>query len=87
MDKLDLQTYQFLEEIKLFKRKIAPSTYQWGYLEDKKKEIIAELKKQHNNSGHSIERCLLVALCGTLGNKKEQAEFTTRLILLDILTD
>ena len=83
----DLDAYKFQQEIKAFKRTIAPSTYQWGYLEDKKKEIAAELHKQHNTSGHSIERCLLTALCGTLGNKKEQAEFVTRLILLDLLTE
>ena len=85
MYNLDLK--RFRKEIVLFKKTIAPSDNQWNYLNGKKNEVEKELLDQSTRSGVSVERCMLTAICGTLGNKQQQAEFTSRLILLDLLTE
>ena len=78
---------RFRKEIALFKKTIAPSDNQWNYLNGTKNNIEKELLDQSTRSGTSVERCMLTAICGTLGNKQQQAEFTSRLILLDLLTE
>ena len=83
----NLDPKRFRKEIALFKKTIAPSDGQWNYLNGKKNEVEKELLDQSTQSGTSVERCMLVAICGTLGNKQQQAEFASRLILLDLLTE
>jgi len=83
----NLDPKRFRKEINLFKQTIAPSDGQWNYLNGKKNEVEREILNQSKNSSQSVERCLLTAICGTLGTKEQQAEFTSRLILLDLLTE
>jgi hypothetical protein len=82
-----LDQKQFRKEINLFKHTIAPSDGQWNYLNGRKNAVETEILNQALQSGTTVERCILTAICGTLGNKQEQAEFTSRLILLDLLTE
>lgn len=83
----NLDPNRFRKEINLFKKTIAPSGGQWNYLNGKKNEVEKEILETSATSGQSVERCLLTAICGTLGTKEQQAEFTTRLILLDLLME
>lgn len=86
----DLDSYRFLEEIRFFKNQIAPSERQKLYLADCKEKIEGELGGQAEKSGHPIERCMLVALCGELtktSTQKQQAEFASRLLLLELLME
>ena len=86
MHNLDLK--RFRKEIALFKKTIAPSDNQWNYLNGKKNEVEKNILDQSLQSGNSVERCLLTAICGVpFGNVQEQSEFTSRLILLDLLTE
>ena len=85
MHNLDIK--RFRKEINLFKKTIAPSDNQWNYLNGKKNEVEKNILDLSVQSGKSVERCMLTAICGTLGNKQQQAEFTSRLILLDLLTE
>jgi hypothetical protein len=78
---------KFRKEIELFKRTTAPSDTQWNYLNGKKNEVRKEILDQSKQSGQSIERCMLTAICGTLKTKQQQAEFASRLILLDLLME
>jgi hypothetical protein len=82
-----LDQKQFRKEITLFKKTIAPSDGQWNYLNGRKNVVEREILETSMKSGQSVERCMLTAICGTLGNKQEQAEFTSRLILLDLLME
>lgn len=80
----------FRQEIKTFKETIAPTDNQWNYLNGKKGDIEMEIKKTARSSHQSQERCLLVAICGELtdkSSKQQQAEFATRLLLLDLLME
>ena len=86
----DLDASKFRNEIKTFKALIAPSDRQWNYLNGKKNEFETVLHKTSKESGQTIERCLLVAICGELpinASQAQQAEFASRLILLDLLTE
>lgn len=83
----NLDPKQFRKEIRLFKQTIAPSDKQWNYLNGTKNTIEREILDQSMQTGTTVERCMLTAICGTLGDKQQQAEFTSRLILLDLLTE
>lgn len=85
MNNLDIEKLR--KEIRTFKKTIAPSDFQWNYLHGKKNDVEKEILKISATSGQSVERCLLTAICGTLGNKQQQAEFASRLILLDLLME
>jgi hypothetical protein len=78
---------KFGEEIGLFIARLAttPQARQaMVFAENNAKEkLLAMVEK----TGHPLERVLLTALCGELKSSKEQAEFVTRLILLNILVD
>ena len=83
-----LDAKRFRKEIALFKKTIAPTDGQWNYLNGVKNEVETKILKDSEKHGCSVERALLVAICGMpLGNKQLQAEFTSRLILLDLLTE
>jgi len=82
--------HRFRQEIIRFKETIAPSDKQWNCLNGKKNEIETEIRATAKKSGESVERCLLVALCGELtksSTPQQQAEFASRLILLDLLVE
>jgi len=83
----EIDSYKFKQEINTFKTTVAPTDKQRNYLEESKERVRAELLKQSANGNASLERCLLTAICGTIRTKKEQAEFASRLLLLDILTE
>ena len=83
----ELDAYKFREEIRIFRNTIAPTPKQQTYLTSKKEEVRNEMMEQARKTGLTMERCVLTAICGTLRTKQEQAEFASRLILLDILTE
>jgi hypothetical protein len=88
MNEIDM--YKFQNEILIFKNTISPSLSQKNYLLQCKDQIHDEIVGKAKKSGHSPERCLLVALCGELtmrSSKQQQAEFATRLLLLELLTE
>ena len=87
---MNLDIQKFKQEIQVFEHTIAPSYKQKMYLQSKKDEIEKELLSTANRSNQSVERVMLVALCGELeknSSKQKQAEFASRLILLDLLTE
>jgi hypothetical protein len=86
----EIDAYKFTNEILTFKNTLAPTMRQRAYLDDTKERMQEELLKTSEKSGQSIERCLLTAICGELhtgSSKQQQAEFATRLVLLDLLTE
>ena len=87
---LEYDAYKFQNEIAKFKGMIAPQEKQKAYLASTRETIIANIEAEAKKTGQPIERVLLVAFCGELtksSNQKQQAEFATRLLLLDILTE
>jgi len=84
----NLDPKRFRKEIALFKKTLAPSDNQWNLLNGKKNEVEKYILDQSTRSGTSVERCILTAICGSpIGTAHQQAEFTSRLILLDLLTE
>lgn len=88
MKELDL--YKFRQQINIFKSTLAPSAKQLDYLEMKKQEIREKIVAEAGKAMVDVEREMLVCICGELtlnSSKQEQAEFATRLLLLDLLTE
>lgn len=83
--KIDMQL--FCEEIGLFLARLTPTDDQKHYLKFAENDVRSKLLTEAEKSGYSIERVLLTALCGELKTQKQQAEFVSRLILLNILTE
>jgi hypothetical protein len=86
----ETDSYKFREQLRILKGTLAPTNRQEEYIEAKKEEIRKELLGKSKQSNQPFEMVLLVALCGELtnaSNKQQQAEFASRLLLLDILTE
>jgi hypothetical protein len=86
----EIDAYKFQLEIELFKSTLAPSAKQLTYLADTKEAMKKEILDTAKKSMQNPERVLLTAICGELhkgSSKQEQAEFGTRLLLLDLLTE
>jgi hypothetical protein len=86
----EADAYKFREQIRILKGTLAPTNRMEEYLDTKKEEIRKDLLGKSRQSNQPFEMVLLVALCGELtktSDKKQQAEFASRLILLDILTE
>ena len=78
---------KFGEEIELFIARLATTNeakYAMIFTENNTKERLLAMAEK---TGHPLERVLLTAICGELKTRQEQAEFTTRLILLHILSE
>lgn len=84
---MNLNKQKFNEEIGLFLARLSSTADQKHYLKFTEAQIKERLLAESNNTGHPIERVLLTAICGDLKTKQLQAEFVSRLILLDILTE
>ena len=83
----ELDAYLFSEQIKLFRQKLATSPQMEQYYKESKEKVAAELISTANAERKPIEQVLLTAICGEIRTRQQQAEFTTRLILLDLLTE
>lgn len=86
----EIDAYKFRQQIQIFKATLAPSARQLQYLDDKKQEIRHRIIDEAEKASVDVEREMLVCICGELtakSSKQEQAEFATRLILLDLLTE
>jgi hypothetical protein len=73
------------EQVDLFKQKLAPNQNQQDALELAAKETMQKLINEAETKFQPIERVFLVAMCGEITTKQKQAEFVSRLILLDLL--
>lgn len=80
-----IDTTKVRDQIQLFKKLIAPNQNQKDALDLATRETMQKLVMEAKDKNHPLERVLLVALCGEIGTKQQQAEFASRLILLDIL--
>ena len=83
---MNISMQKFGEEIGLFKARLAPTDQQKQYLAFTEEKVRKELQATEKESGQSIERVLLTAICGELRTDRQKAEFASRLILLNILT-
>jgi hypothetical protein len=83
---MNIDKQKFNEEIGLFLARLSPTNDQKHYLKFTEAKIVEELLSDSKKTGHPIERVLLTAICGNLTTKQMQAEFVSRLILLNILT-
>lgn len=84
---MNINVEMISQELKLFKDRLAPTTDQRIYLQKCDFDIRNKLEAEAEKFGYSIERVLLAAICGELHTEKQRAEFVTRLILIDILTE
>ncbi|MFA5419766.1 MAG: hypothetical protein WC341_15040 [Bacteroidales bacterium] len=76
-------------EIETFKNMISPTNAQRIYLKKCEIDIEKELEGTISRKKVTPERCILVALCGELtsnSSQQQQAEFASRLLLMDVLT-
>ena len=73
------------EQVDLFKQKLTPSQMQQDALELAAKETMQKLITEAETKFQPIERVFLVAICGEINTRQKQAEFVSRLILLDML--
>lgn len=71
--------------IRTFKNTLAPTEKQRNYVAKCKDDVYEKLMSESKRTGQTFEMCLLTALCGELKTKQQQAEFASRLLLLDIL--
>lgn len=86
----EIDSFKFKEQIQLFRNTVAPMPHQMEYLVAKREEVRKELMGLAQKTGAPLERVLLTAICGNLtprSSKREQAEFASRLLLLEILTE
>lgn len=84
---MKLNRQKFGEEIGLFIARLTTTDDAKHAMKFAEHETKERLLAMSEKTGHPIERVLLTAICGELRTRREQQEFTTRLILLNILTE
>ncbi len=76
---------EFRVAIRTFRNTLAPTDRQRDYLAKCENDVYEKLMAESKRTGQTFEMCLLTSLCGELKTKQQQAEFASRLLLLDIL--
>ena len=82
-----INPHDFRVEIELFKDRLAPHLEQKTQLELAKFDMQKKIELEAIKTKHPIERVLLTAICGELKTTQQKAEFVSRLLLLDLLTE
>lgn len=81
----NINKYNLQDEIDLFKKKLAPNQNQRDAIALATKETMEKLLAEAEQKHQPLERVFLVAMCGEIRTPQQQAEFVSRLILLDLL--